>query len=187
MKTMIKKVENANLTTSIVMGLIGVILMFFPETTVNVISYIIGSIFLITGIIRMVYSGKNGDVIDRTSGFTLILFGVVIYVFGAHIVTIIRILIGMLLIYNGATKLILSLSLSKVSNTFGRVSSFLSLLMLLAGIILLFFIEGLSFTIGLILVIYSVLNIIQSLTYKKGKGNVHTDDGVVIIEEDENV
>lgn len=187
MKIKTKKFEKGNLVSSLVICFIGLILMFFPETTVNAVSYIIGSILIVFGVIKIVlyYTKKDKNSINVGTGVILTLLGLVVYVYGSNIIEISRILIGIFLVYNGAIKLILSFQLTKLSNNLSKISMFFAGILMLFGIFILFYSNTILFTIGLLLVVYSVLNIIQNIVYTKGISKVSkTDDNIVIIDEE---
>ena len=187
MSVKIKKVDNQNLLSSLILCFIGIILMFFPDTTVTVVSYIIGSVLLVIGIIKILsyYIKKDNTNFNVGTGIILLLLGLVVYVYGSNIIEIIRILIGIFLVYNGTIKLILSFQLSKVSTNLSKISMFFASILIIFGIFILFYSKTILFTIGLLLVIYSVINIIQNIIFTKGINKLNKkEDNIVIIDEE---
>ena len=145
-----------------------------PETTLNFISYAIGILLMVWGIIPIIgfLSNKDNNNYLET-GFILgvfaLIIGIIIMLNPKLIISIIPFVVGVWMIINGVTKLSYSLSLSKEHNA--TTSIVLSIAILICGIVLVFNPFGgavvLTQVIGISVIIYSAIDIIDCFTLKK--------------------
>lgn len=167
----LKQANRESILASIFAILLGFIMVIFPSEVLDVISYIIGGILIITGIVKMYYyfkyQGKyNIFNYDLSFGIFSIIFGILCIVFKGELQDIFRIFIGIFVIYEGIIKISLSTKLNLIDTSVGFLSFLLSIMIIICGIYITLN-EGIVVaTIGYLLVTFSIINIIESVIFK---------------------
>lgn len=174
-KSKIKNMYKTSMIFSIILFIVGLFLLVKPETTLHAISYIVGIILILWGIVPIIsyFTNKESQSYLEFSfiiGVFSLIFGVIIIINPDIIGSIIPLLLGIWMVINGITKLQCVLSLRK-NNVDTTTSMVISLVILICGIILIFnpFKGAVVLTkiIGIFIIIYSVLDIIECHTLKK--------------------
>lgn len=166
-----KSSDKYYLIISIIFLIFGSILTTNPGNIVKFISYIIGSILIIIGTIRVIsfiimrkkyQITKTSNII---SGIILIIFGIIACIWGTTVETVIRIIIGAWILYCGITKLIYGLSIEQKKI---NPITIIAMLMIVIGLSAIM-IKYIEFQIlGILIIIYSVVDIIgYILSHKK--------------------
>lgn len=175
MKDLIKKVYLMSLASSILFFIFGLLLFLQADAVIRTVSFIIGVILVGLGIVPIANYFKT-----RNSGFfssTGLLYGIFSVVAGFIILfnsdilaTIIPILSGVWVIINSVNKIQISMELRDQKINFWLVSFIFSVLMLIVGAFLIvnplkssLFVAK---TIGVVIMIYSSLDIIDSIFIK---------------------
>ena len=119
MEQILKKMGWASIITSLAFAIIGLIIAYNPKTTFKVISYLIGGIFIIFGIIKIFEYFKTKGSYDLYNyelvyGIIAILLGLVVIFCNEMIETLLRIMVGVWIVYSGAMRLGLALKLQKI-------------------------------------------------------------------------
>lgn len=179
----IKKIFTTSMITSFVFVIIGIILFIEPQVTLNLISYIIGGIILLNGIINIVKYFTNKIRVFYDFGLIYGILSTIIgfmFIFNPEfLASVIPLVLGIWIIINSIIKLQVSLNL-KVKSSQWFTTFIISLLNLLLGILFVFnpFSGAVVITkiIGVFLFIYSVLDIVECLMMRK-----KLDDGVEFI------
>ena len=101
----IKKTGVQSLISSIIFAILGIILIIAPETTVKVISYMLGIMFMLVGIYKIIsYFSNKGNYdfynYDMAFGIIAVILGIITIAYSREIGTIFRILIGLWIIYS---------------------------------------------------------------------------------------
>jgi uncharacterized membrane protein HdeD (DUF308 family) len=173
-KKKFKSMYRTSIIFSVILFFVGLFLLIKPETTLHAISYFIGAALIIWGIIPILSFFSNKDTqqyleFNFICGVFALIFGIIIMINPNIIGSIIPLLIGIWMIINGVTKLYYSLTLNKENNA--SVSIILSLVILLCGLVLVFnpFKGAILLTkiIGISIIIYSILDLIECYTLKK--------------------
>jgi len=172
MQNIIKKEKNS-IFGSIIFLLFGIILFTNPGGIVKFISYITGGILILIGIINILGYNKTlkklnvEETSKLISGIILIILGLVIIIFSSFIETTIRLVFGAWIIYSGIMKLIDSLNIKNDKTTY-YINLGVSILMIIVGFYVA--LTGLAYKmIGLFIMIYSILEIVSFISYKKTK------------------
>jgi len=185
MKLYIEKFSRISTITSILFIILGIFLFFKPEVTLSFISYILGLVILLNGIINLIsyFSNQKKRNLFDFSFILGILSVVVAIIFISKpnmIASIIPLILGIWILVNGVIKLQVSMNLRNYPNSNWVRSIVISLFNVFLGIILILnpFEGAILFTkiIGLFLVGYAVLDFLQSRTIKKS-----LQDGVEFI------
>ncbi len=175
MKLMKKKLKQYNYESifiSCITILIGTIMILFSKNVLNIISYLLGGILVITGIIKIYYyfryEGKyNIFNYELSFGILNILLGILCIIFRNELQSIFRILIGLIVIYEGILSISLASKILYVNKGAGIISLLLSISMILCGGLIIF-IKGIVIaTIGYIIIVFAVMNIIESFIFNR--------------------
>lgn len=180
MAELLKSSYRLSMTYSILFIIIGALLFIDPAGFVVLVSYLIGILLLVAGFNNVISYSKNRDL---SVSKTLLVFGILLIIMGAFLIIkptfigkIVPSIIGVCLIINSIEKL-LYLNYLNEKNSDNYVISLISgIIILLAGIFLLF--NPLSGTlivtqiIGILIIIYSVMDLIEKIKFKKGIKNI---------------
>ena len=179
MEQILKKMGWASIVTSIGFALIGLVIAYNPNKTFQVVSYLIGAIFIIYGIIKMIEYFKMKGSYDLYNyelvyGIIAILLGIVVIVWNGMIETLLRIFVGIWIIYSGAMRFGLALKLQKMEsdNKVWLVVLLISLAILFCGIYVLANPGTVVMTVGIIMVVYAVMDIIEEIIFIKKVKNL---------------
>ena len=167
MEKFLKKAGWTSIITSLVLAFIGMVMIYNPQTTMQFISTVLGVFFIVIGVIKLInyFVAKGNSSIfsnDIALGIISILIGLVVIVYSSTIENLFRIMIGIWIIYSGFTRLTLSFKLKNVNERIWAFVLILSILMVIGGIYVTFYPGALMITVGIILLIYAVMDLIES-------------------------
>ncbi|MEE0699793.1 MAG: DUF308 domain-containing protein [Bacilli bacterium] len=176
MEKKINKMCNTSLIISMAFIVVGLFLFIKPDTTISVISYVIGGALLVSGIFS-VYKYFTAEGIGSIFNFDLV-YGVLLVIAGMFLVikptalaTLFPIILGIWIIINSVTKFQYALVLKRVKNDDWVYTALVSLLTLIWGVVLLWnpFASALAITqiIGIFIIVYAVLDIIDNFIIRK--------------------
>ena len=161
-----------NLFSSIIFLLFGIVLFTNPGGILKFLSYIAGGVLILIGIINIlgyIKTLKNLNIeenIKLISGIILIVLGLIVMFFSSFIETTIRLIVGIWLIYCGILKIIDSTAFKS-----DKVSYYVDLIIGILIIALGFYVSlktNLVLSIiGLFIIIYSILDIISYIVFKR--------------------
>ncbi|MBE6159807.1 MAG: hypothetical protein E7157_02030 [Lactobacillales bacterium] len=181
-KKKFKSMYKTSIIFSIILFLIGLFLLMKPETTLHAISYFVGIVLIIWGIIPVItfFSNKEKESYLEFSfiiGVFALIFGIIVMINPNIIGSIIPLLTGIWMLINGITKLYYALNISKEGNA--TTSIIISLIILVCGLLLVFNPFGgavmLTKLIGIFVIVYSVLDLIECYTLNKSIKEVTKD------------
>ena len=172
MEKFLKKAGWTSIVTSLVLAIIGIVMIYNPQTTMQFISTILGIFFIVMGIIKLInYFVTKGNsslfTNDIAWGIISIIIGLVVIVYSSTIENIFRIMIGIWIIYSGFTRLNLSFKLKSVSQKVWAFVLILSVLMIIGGLYVTFYPGALIVTLGVIILIYSIMDIIEGFIFMR--------------------
>jgi len=190
MYNLIKTSYKMSMIYSIVFILIGLLLFLDPAGFVELISYMIGMLLLIIGTNNVLNYSRNRDLAVNK---TLLVVGVILFIIGIFLIVkptfigkIVPSIIGVCLIIKAIEKLMYLSYISDKNSEQYMISLISGIIIMIAGIFLLF--NPLSGTlivtqiIGVIIVVYSVMDIIEKIKYKNIFNN-KKNEKVKIIDE----
>ena len=161
-----------SLIYSIIFFILGAIVFTRPEIIILFISYVIGGIIIIIGLFKCLKNyldiKKDNTISSREmiSGIVLIIIGLVFILLAGVIEALVRLVIGGWILFSGINRLINSLEIPKKNNQF-IIRLILSFLLIGVGLYTILE-SNLAFkTIGLVLMIYSVIEIIGYISNKR--------------------
>ena len=166
MKETLKKRIWCSIMTSILFTIFSMILITNPSKTLRSIAYILGGFLIIQGIIILINSASNKNRlyrIDPISGTISIIIGIITIIFCKELTTLFRILISIWIIYNALIKMNISIKLKKIDTNICIYSFIIATAMLASGIFILITQNAILITIGILIFIYSILDIIENL------------------------
>ena len=172
MEKFFKKAGWTSIITSLVLAIIGMVMIYNPQTTMQFISTVLGVFFIVIGVIKLInyFVAKGNSSIfsnDIALGIISILIGLVVIVYSSTIENLFRIMIGIWIIYSGFTRLTLSFKLKNVNERIWAFVLILSILMVIGGIYVTFYPGALMITVGIILLIYAVMDLIESFIFMR--------------------
>ena len=163
----------SNLLTSIISLIIGVILFSRPDLVIILLSYVLGAILLTYSLFRIIYysynKGRNPDypLNDLIWALIIMIIGLVCIFLSEAVEYAVRLLIGGWILLMGINRLINALRMSnKKESSF--ISLFIvSILLILTGAYVIFISNIIISSLGIILIVYSVLEIINYILVAK--------------------
>lgn len=190
MHNLIKISYKMSMFYSILFAIIGLLLFLDPAGFVVLISYMIGVLLIAVGVNNILSYSKNRDLAVNK---TLLVVGVILFIIGIFLIVkptfigkIVPSIIGVCLIIKALEKIMYLSYINDKNSDQYMISLISGIIIMIAGIFLLF--NPLSGTlivtqiIGVIIIIYSVMDIIEKAKYKNMFKN-KTDEKVKIIDE----
>ena len=198
MGNFISKIFKSSILGSIGLIVLGMLLVFQSEATIISISYIIGGILVAIGalaILRFIKNAKEKGKRDLDIGYGIvtIILGIIVIRSPHAIASIIPFIIGFIIIINSATKLQYSFELKKNNNDLWKSTMILAFITTICGLILILNpFKGAEFItkiVGILILIYSILDIVSTITIKNTVNKIHNaiEENIVdaqIIEEE---
>lgn len=172
LSNILKKTGMYSLVSSIIFAVLGIVLIVYPEETIKVISYIIGIMFMLVGVYKIInYITNKGNYdlynYDLAFGIIAIVLGIVTIAYGSKIVSIFRIIIGLWIIYSAIIRFSLSLKLKALETDAWKYSLILAIVMLICGIYAIANTGIIIVTIGVVVLVYAITDIIESIIFIK--------------------
>lgn len=169
MKTM-RKNGWSSLLTSLIFAILGIILIVNPDGTIKTVAYTLGTIFIIIGISKIInYIRNKGKYdffnFDMSFGIIAIIIGLITIMYIEQIGTIFRIIISIWIIHNAIMRINIAFNLKNLDSRMWISSLILAILMFVCGVYILFTANVILVTIGVIILVYSVLDITESIIF----------------------
>lgn len=171
MNNLIIKKDKSSIITSILFFILGICLFINPGEMVKFITYIIGIIFVVYGSIKLYNYYKLKDSISNiqlTLGITTIVLGLIIMFCNGIIEFAIRLVMGGFILANGINKLIVALN-SKDTNDKWIPLLIIAVILIIGGLYMVLKSNIVLSTVGLVLIIYSSVDILSYIMYPKNK------------------
>lgn len=182
MEKFMKKFLRSSIITSTVLILLGFLLIFQSETTIMMISYVIGGVLVAIGVlalIRYVRAGESPTLrneLDIVYGTVTIIFGIIIIKNYQMIASIIPAVIGIAIIISSAGKLNYAFQLKTEENRMWKTTMILSIISTIFGVFLLFnpfkAAMGIMKIIGVFIIIYAILDLISTIAIKSNVSRI---------------
>ena len=189
---MLKRIYRASILASILLFLFGLILVFNSEGFIKSISAIIGVILLIIGILPVVdfFRYRRDDAISGIgliSGIFSIVCGLMFLLNDNMLLILIPVFIGVWMIINGVNKFRFAFELKDMQEKSWIITFIFSIIIIVCGgYFIVNPIRGaklVSQTLGIIICIYAVLDIIDCILIKARYKEIKTDITKVIDEQ----
>lgn len=172
-----KKTGWISILESIIFAILGIILVWKPVETVRIVSIVLGTIFIIIGISKTInyllskgkYDFYNYDLIF---GIMAIVLGIVTIVCIDTISSIFRIIIGIWIIYSSLIRLSLAMKLRTQEISAWIYSLILAIIIFICGLYITLNSGSVVMTIGITMIVYSVIDIIEDVIFMKNVKNI---------------
>ncbi len=168
----IKKTAWSAAVEALILVLLGISLMIWPDTVIKILAYLIGVFLIVKGAFRIVnYFMENGqnDFFNNSLllGVVSVLIGIVSLVMGEGIASFFRIIIGILIIYESLVRINFATKLISVGVNEWRYILALSIIMLALGIFVTFNTGAVVTLIGGMMVVTGIMGIIGDFMFIK--------------------
>lgn len=175
MRKKFDKLMNISLITSIAFTLVGLVLIFYTKLSLEIVAYIIASILILNGVFNIVDDYKQFKIFyffdGFTSGLLSMILGIIIIANQNYITLLIPMAVGLWFIISATFKLRMALALKDANCNSWLTTYMLALLTIIVGLCLIFNPEigafSLTKVIGALSILFSVFDIIGSITFKK--------------------
>lgn len=172
---MIKKLNKflcSSIIISILISFIGLIFMIFPEMSLETINYVLAVILIVNGIYFMLENENNILFSGLQSiGIVELLLGVVLVLKPDLMQTLLPIIVGIVMVVKAFVNLRFSLALGNYGYSNWLLLLILSIISIVAGTLIIINPKigsiALTFSLGFLICIYSISNIIDVLIFKK--------------------
>ena len=180
------KLINVSILTSAVLLVIGIFLFIQPDTVIRMISVVLGLLFLVPAITSLVDYFKEKNNSSLVIGIITILISLILIINTEFVASILPFILGIYFVVNGINRLMYAVELKKQGFVDFSKSLVLALLIIFVGIIFIInpFKGALAITkiIGIFMIIYSVLDIINTVIVKKGIKDIEKSMKLAVIE-----
>ena len=165
----LKRSNWTDIVISIIFVLFGALLIAKPEETVGAISIILGILFIAMGVLKLVeyYTSDTKEDWLLTIALITVIVGIIILFASDAILSVFRVILGLWIIATGIMDLQTTLIWKEVKSPYWTVAVLLSMLMILAGIVILINQNIVFTTVGVIIVVYGILDIIDRIIFMK--------------------
>ena len=187
MEKIFKSIVKSSFFTSVVLLILGILLFIKSDDTIVAISYLVGGIIIILGVLALVnYFKKNER--EFSTSFNII-YGIITIVFGIFILSnpkmvasVIPFVIGACILIKSSFKIAYSIELKNHNIDFWKGALITSVISALVGVIMVFNPFKTSVIvfkiIGAAIIIYSVLDIVSSFQFKKADFSFESNSNV---------
>ena len=190
MQKLIKSFYKSSMVTSISLFVVGVLLLFKSSDTIMFISYMLGGVLLVLGLVAIINFFRTSSMnpfndLNIVYGVVTIILGVLVVSHPTAIATFIPFVVGLGILINSSIKLAYSIELRNNGDEIWKSTLILSSISALCGILILFNPFRTSVlvfkVIGIFIIIYSLMDVLSMYKIKKNF-NVFSDN---LISEDD--
>lgn len=165
----LKRSSWTDIVISIIFVLLGILLIAKPNETVDAISMILGIVFIAMGVLKLVeyYTSDTKEDYLLSIALIAVIFGVVIIFASDAILSLFRVILGIWIIATGVMDFQTTLIWKEVKSPYWTAALLFSILMMFAGIIILISKDIIITTMGIIIVVYAVLDIVDRIIFMR--------------------
>ena len=166
----VKKSAWSAVIESLVILILGILLIVWPDTMIKIISYIVGAFFIVKGGFQVIsYFMENGqnDFFNNKllSGVVSILIGITALVIGEDIANIFRVIIGVLIIYESLVRVSTAIQLHAASIDIWKYVLIIALIMMVLGVFVTFNSGAVVTIIGWMMVVTGLIGIVGDVMF----------------------
>ena len=165
----LKKSTKQDILVSLIFIIFGIALIYNPSAVISVLSFVLGGIFIIMGILKIseyISTGKMNNYLLAIA-ISLIIIGIIIMCSSKIILSAFGIIIGIWIIYTGIANLQTAIVWKEYTSRVWLLSIILSIVTIIAGIYVLINSGVIMNVIGIIILIYGIINIIEDIIFIK--------------------
>lgn len=170
LKDLLKKSGWMSIAESLVFAILGIILIWQKDAIMSMIAYILGAVFILLGIIKVInyiQAKSKSDLYnyELVYGIMAVIIGIVIMVYSSTISKIFGIIIGMWIVYSSVVRASSALKLKQIKSNIWIYSLVIAVIMLICGLVVIFNTGAIPATIGAIMITYAILDIIENVIF----------------------
>lgn len=170
LKDLLKKSGWMSIAESLVFAILGIILIWQKDAIMSMIAYILGAVFILLGIIKVINYVQTKSKSDLYNyeliyGIMAVIIGIVIMVYSSTISKIFGIIIGMWIVYSSVVRASSALKLKQIKSNIWIYSLVIAVIMLICGLVVIFNTGAIPATIGAIMITYAILDIIENVIF----------------------
>lgn len=170
LKDLLKKSGWMSIAESLVFAILGIILIWQKDAIMSMIAYILGAVFILLGIIKVVnylQAKSKSDLYnyELVYGIMAVIIGIVIMVYSSTISKIFGIIIGIWIVYSSVVRASSALKLKQIKSNIWIYSLVIAVIMLICGLVVIFNTGAIPATIGAIMITYAILDIIENVIF----------------------
>lgn len=169
MEKILKKSSWTDIIVSFLFIIFGMTLMARPECIMSIVSFFLGSIVIVMGLLKGVdyfASGKTDNYLLAIA-IVAIITGIVIMFCADIIVSVFRIIIAIWIIYSGIINLQTTIVWKNYQSKLWMISLVLAIATIMAGVYILMNNGAMLQIIGGIITVYGIMDIIESAIFIK--------------------
>lgn len=172
-KKFLKKSGWTDIIISLIFIIFGIMLISRPEAIVSAISFILGGIFVVMGFLKIIdyYSNGKQDNYLIALAVVMLIVGFIIMFFADIILSVFRILIAIWIIYSGIMNLQTAIVWKDYKSRLWLLTLLLAVVTIIVGIYILVNTGAIMQTIGIAILIYGIVDIIESFIFIKKVDN----------------
>ena len=172
LKNCFKQNCKVSITESLIVAMLGVILIIAKEEIIKIISTILGVVFIFVGIYKIInyfLTRQKGDFYDFDSiyGVCACIIGLITLVYRPEVVLLLRIIIALWIIFTAFVRMTLSIKLKDLDMSAWTYSLIFSIIMFGCGLFILLNEGAVVTLLGITMIIFSVIDIIEDLIFMK--------------------
>ncbi len=184
MQDVFKKIFRMSVISSILFLIFGLLLVFQTDNVIKTVSIVVGGLLLIIGAFPIVnyFRNRNQNFFSSAGllyGVFSVVAGIIIMVNKNLLAIIVPVLTGVWMIINSVNKIQISMELRDRKLSSWYISFILAIVILIGGALLiinpLVWAIALGKVVGIIIIIYSILDISDSIFIRKNLKKVKTD------------
>lgn len=169
LKSFLKKSGWTDIIVSLLFIIFGIMLIARPEAIMSVISILLGLIFLVMGVLKIIdyfASGKKDNYLISIA-VVMILIGLIIMFCADIILSVFRVLIGIWIIYSGIMNLQTAIVWKDYKSRLWLVTLLLAILTIIIGIYVLINTGAILQAVGIAILVYGIVDIIENFIFIK--------------------
>ena len=172
MEKFLKKTGWESIVTSVIFAIIGIFFITNPEGTFKFAAISIGIVFIAFGAIKILNyfrDRENTDFYnyDLIYGLVSAVAGIVIMLHSSTLETILRLIIGIWIIYSGIMRTVLATKLRAVNSNAWLPVFIIALLIIACGVFITLYSGAIIMTIGITMLSYAIMDIIEGFIFIK--------------------
>ena len=168
-KNFLKKSGWTDIVISLIVILFGAMLIARPESIMSIVAVLLGLIFIVIGVLRTVdyFASNKEDNYLIAMALASIVIGIVIMFCSDIILSAFRILIAIWIIYSGIINLQTTIVWKDYKSRLWLLTLILAIVMIIAGIYILVNNGAILQTVGVAIVVYGIVDIIENIIFIK--------------------
>jgi uncharacterized membrane protein HdeD (DUF308 family) len=169
MEKFLKKSSWTDVVVSLLFILFGIMLISRPESIMSVVSILLGAICVVTGVLKGIdyYATDKQDNYLLAIAIAMIITGIIIMFCADIIFSFFRILIAIWIIYSGIVNLQTTIVWKDYKSRLWILTLLLAIAMIIGGIYILINNGAMLQIVGGIIVVYGIIDIIESIIFIK--------------------